>query len=252
MSPRTLLGVVTFDATVHFHDIGSASTDVPQHQMLVTPDVDDPFCPMLPRSLMREAGEEELWEGFFELLPELFPRPDSGAVYAAPSTVFGAALGAAAAALGELGGKIIGLTGSIPSRGAGKLRNRDDRRAMGTDREGRLRRPANDYYTELGTSCAKQHVSVDLYLLPHDPSASLDLFSLAQLPRLTCGRVQHMPGFCLVQPPPTPLERAAQLAAHAHSPTVEPGCRAGARLHRSVLQARPEPNPRPALCGAQS
>lgn len=68
---RARVGVATFDSSVHFYAIKASQL---QPQMLVIPDVDEPYCP-LPGSLLASLQEcRRLIDSLLAQIPALFSK----------------------------------------------------------------------------------------------------------------------------------------------------------------------------------
>lgn len=66
---RARVGFATFDSSVHFYAMRAGQS---QPQMLVVPDVDEPFCP-LPDSLLAPLREcRPLANGLLQQIPAMF------------------------------------------------------------------------------------------------------------------------------------------------------------------------------------
>jgi protein transport protein SEC24 len=185
--PRTQVAFITFSSKVHFFNL-KATLSAPQ--VLVCPDVDDVFPP-LPEDLLVNLQESRgLVDQLLQLLPTLAApsatdRPDVEAA-------LGPALQAAQTLMRPIGGKMVVLSASLPSLGAGRLRAREDPKALGTDREQELLQPADPLYKTLAVECVRQQISIDLFCFGHGYN---DFATLGCLPRYTCGQGYYYPGF---------------------------------------------------------
>ena len=104
-------------------------------------------------------------------------------------TLLGPAIQACKQALkdSERSGKIFVFSTSLPTRnGPGQLKNRDERKYMGTDKEKTILTPSGSYYTNLAKECVAVGCGVDLFLFPN---AFMDVATIAELPRLTGGTI---------------------------------------------------------------
>ena len=161
--------------------------------MLVASDLSDPFCPWPSEDLVPPVGERrDAWDLFFELLPTLFPEPALGQPVPTAPHAFGPAVHSAYQALKPMGGKVLAFSYGRSTAGIGLLMPRDDPKSLGTAEEPKLRRPGAKSYRDLGEACAEHHISVDYVVMSSD---TVDLFTAAEVPRLTCGRVYNWPGF---------------------------------------------------------
>lgn len=68
----------------------------------------------------------------------------------------------------------------------GKLKNRDDRKLLGTDKEKTILTPQNQAYNTLGQECVQVGVSVDLFLFNN---SYIDIATIGQVSRLSGGEV---------------------------------------------------------------
>lgn len=68
----------------------------------------------------------------------------------------------------------------------GKLKNREDRSILGTDKEKTLLKPQIPDYTELGKECVAVGCCVDLFLFPN---AYVDVATIGDVAKLTGGQV---------------------------------------------------------------
>lgn len=76
---------------------------------------------------------------------------------------------------------------SLPTAEApGKLKIRDDRKLLGTDREKTVLSPQNQIYNQLGQDCVGAGCSVDLFLFNN---SYIDIATIGQVSRLTGGEV---------------------------------------------------------------
>jgi len=180
---RTQVGLLAFDASLHFYSMrpGAASPRV-----LVVSDLLDPFIPCPDDLLVNLAECRACFEAALEALPAV---AQAGAT---ADACLGTALQASLLALQHLGGKLLLFSATLPSCGEGKLRNRDDARLFGTDREHSLRNPEDGFYKKTAAECSRVQVCVDLFSFAQPYT---DLPSLAVLPKYTGGQLYHMPGY---------------------------------------------------------
>ncbi|CAL8371466.1 unnamed protein product [Boreogadus saida] len=88
--------------------------------------------------------------------------------------------------LSAAGSSII-FHASIPTAEApGKLKNRDDKKLVSTDKEKTLFHPVKGVYEQLSKDCVAQGCSVDLFLFP---SQYLDIATMGDVPAHTGGAV---------------------------------------------------------------
>lgn len=182
--PRTQVGFITFDSTIHFYNMKSSLT---QPQMMVVSDVDDIFVP-LPDDLRVNLSESRtVVESFLDSLPSMFQ--DSMNVESA----FGPALKAAYMVMNQLGGKLLIFQNTLPSIGAGRLRLRgDDLKVYGTDKEHSLRVAEDPFYKQMAADFTKYQIGINVYAFSDKYT---DIASLGTLSKYTGGQVYHYPSF---------------------------------------------------------
>jgi len=87
----------------------------------------------------------------------------------------------------ECAGKILLFNSSLPvAEAPGKLKNRDDRKVLGTDKEKAVLAPQNTYYNQLGQDCVIAGCRVDLFACHN---AFIDLGTIGQVCRISGGQV---------------------------------------------------------------
>ncbi|KAF9519326.1 hypothetical protein BS47DRAFT_1370747 [Hydnum rufescens UP504] len=160
---RTKIAIICFDVALHFFSISPGSTE---SSMLVVSDLDDVFLPK-PNDLLVNLTESRAGlEALLARIPEMFQ--ESHAI----GSALGPALQAAFKLTTAIGCKIIVLTASLPSLGAGALKNREDPKILGT-------------------------ISVDMFLF--SPSYT-DVATLNHLPHYTSGQTYYYPAFSAARP----------------------------------------------------
>ncbi|KAI3676429.1 hypothetical protein L1987_86038 [Smallanthus sonchifolius] len=183
-SPRTQIGFITFDSTIHFYNMKSSLT---QPQMMVVSDLDDIFVPLPDDLLVNLSESRAVVEAFLDSLPSMFQ--DNYNVESA----FGPALKAAFMVMSQLGGKLLIFQSTLPSLGVGRLRLRgDDLHVYGTDKEHALRIPEDPFYKQMAADFTKFQVAVNIYAFSDKYT---DIASLGTLAKYTGGQVYYYPSF---------------------------------------------------------
>lgn len=180
---RTKVAIVCFDVSLYFFSMPPDSGD---SSMLVVSDIDDVFLPKPTDLLVNLAEARASLESLLGRINDMF----------IDNHVVGSALGPALQAgfklMTPIGGKIMVLSASLPSIGAGVLKNREDPKIWGTPKESGLLQPASPFYKTFAIECSRAQVSVDMFLF----SASYqDVASLACLPHYTSGQTYYYPAF---------------------------------------------------------
>ncbi|XP_073039241.1 protein transport protein SEC24 A-like [Primulina eburnea] len=186
-SPRTQIGFLTYDSTIHFYNMKSSLV---QPQMMVVSDLDDIFIP-LPEDLLVNLSESRIVvEAFLESLPSMFQENMN------VESAFGPALKAAFMVMSQLGGKLLIFQNTLPSLGVGRLRLRgDDIRVYGTDKEHTLRTPEDPFYKQMAADFTKYQIAVNVYAFS---GKYTDIASLGTLAKYTGGQVYYYPSFLSV------------------------------------------------------
>ncbi|CAN1135856.1 Protein transport protein Sec24-like At3g07100 [Linum perenne] len=191
--PRTQIGFITYDSTVHFYNM-KASDQLPyepssltQPQMMVVSDLEDIFVPLPDDLLVNLSESRTVVESFLDSLPTMFQ--DNMNVESA----FGPALKAAFMVMSQLGGKLLIFQNTMPSLGVGRLKLRgDDPRVYGTDKEHGLRVPEDPFYKQMAADLTKYQIGVNIYAFSDKYS---DLASIGTLAKYTGGQVYYYPSF---------------------------------------------------------
>lgn len=172
------IGLATFDQAVHFFDISSASP-----KMLVMSDVQEPFVPMVDGLLLPYNEALPGLRAALAEIPKLFSQSKTTETILQP--VVQAGLDALKCA--DRAGKVILFSTVLPTYDApGKLKSKNDRSLLGTDKEKNALVPQEDSYTKLGEQCVKSGVTVDLFLFPN---AFIDVATIGQLSAVTGGSI---------------------------------------------------------------
>lgn len=180
---RTRLGFLCIDSSLHYFSISRDSTEP---HMLVVSDLDEPFLPVPGDLLVPLADCREGIENLLGKLQEMFQNTQNSA------SAMGSALQAGHKLISSIGGKLVVLTATLPNMGAGKLENREDKKLLGTNKEGGLLQTGNSFYKAFAVECSKNQVSVDMFLFA---SGYQDVASLSNLPRYTGGQTWFYPGW---------------------------------------------------------
>uniref|UniRef100_A0A1J3CIZ1 Protein transport protein Sec24-like n=1 Tax=Noccaea caerulescens TaxID=107243 RepID=A0A1J3CIZ1_NOCCA len=182
--PRTQIGFITYDSTLHFYNLKSSLS---QPQMMVVSDLDDIFVPLPDDLLVNLSESRNVVEAFLDSLPLMFQ--DNFNVESA----FGPALRAAFMVMNQLGGKLLIFQNSLPSLGAGRLKLRgDDPRVYGTEKEYSLRVAEDSFYKQMAADCTKFQIGINVYAFSDKYT---DIASLGTLAKYTGGQVYYYPGF---------------------------------------------------------
>lgn len=104
-------------------------------------------------------------------------------------TILGPAIKAGLEALkaADCVGKLLVFHSSLPiAEAPGRLKSRDERKLLGTDKEKTVLSPQTTFYNQIGQECAGVACRVDLFVANN---AFVDLATIGQVARLTGGQV---------------------------------------------------------------
>jgi protein transport protein SEC24 len=154
--------------------------------MLVVSDIDDVFLPKPTDLLVNLTEARASLEALLGRINDMFVE----------NHIVGSAMGPALQAgfklMAPIGGQIIVLSSTLPTVGAGALKNREDPKLLGTSKESGLLQAASPFYKTFAIECSRAQVSVDMFLFS---SGYQDVASLACLPHYTSGQTYFYPAF---------------------------------------------------------
>lgn len=188
---RTRMGFLAVDSSLHYFSIPKDTDENGEVHQLVVSDLDEPFLPVPHDLLVPLSESRQSVEKFLAKLPEMYQNNQSN------QSCMGSALRAGHKLISALGGKIVVLTSSLPNVGVGKLEMREDKKLLGTSKEGTLLQTANSFYKSFAVECSKNQVSIDMFLFS---SQYQDVASLSNLPRYTGGQTWFYPGWHASRP----------------------------------------------------
>nr|CBN81596.1 Protein transport protein Sec24C [Dicentrarchus labrax] len=180
MDSMVRVGFVTYNKVLHFYNVKSS---LAQPQMLVVSDVSDMFVPLLDGFLVNVNESRLVIESLLDQIPEMFADTRE------TETVFGPVIQAGLEALkaADCAGKLFVFHTSLPiAEAPGKLKNREDKKLIGTDKEKSLFQPQVGFYNTLAKECVAQGCCVDLFLFPNQ---YVDVATLGVVPVSTGGSV---------------------------------------------------------------
>uniref|UniRef100_H3D180 SEC24 homolog D, COPII coat complex component n=1 Tax=Tetraodon nigroviridis TaxID=99883 RepID=H3D180_TETNG len=180
------VGFVTYNKILHFYNVKSA---LAQPQMMVVSDTAEMFVPLLDGFLVSYQESRAVISNLLDQIPDMFADTGESETVFAP--VIQAGVEAFKAA--ECSGKLFIFHSSMPTAEApGKLKNRDDKKLLNTDKEKTLFQPQKGVYEQLSKECVAQGCCVDLFLFP---SQYADVATMADVPSHTGGSVYKYNNF---------------------------------------------------------
>ncbi|XP_077056483.1 protein transport protein Sec24C isoform X2 [Siphateles boraxobius] len=174
------VGFVTYNKVLHFYNVKGS---LAQPQMMVVSDVADMFVPLLDGFLVNVSESRMVIESLLDQIPEMFADTRE------TETVFGPVIQAGLEALkaADCAGKLFVFHSSLPiAEAPGKLKNREDKKLVGTDKEKSLFQPQVSFYNTLAKECVAQGCCVDLFIFPNQ---YVDVATLGVVPTSTGGSI---------------------------------------------------------------
>lgn len=174
------VGFVTYDKELHFYNLKSS---LAAPQMMIVSDIEEVFVPILDGFLVRLSESKSVIEALLDTLPNMFQENKETELVLGPVVE----AGVEALKSAKLTGKLFIFHTNLPNTLApGQLKNRDDKKLLGTDKEKMVLSPQNDYYAQLGKKCVENGCSVDLFLLPNQ---YCDIATLSDLSKKVNGQI---------------------------------------------------------------
>lgn len=174
------VGFITYNNTVQFYNVKST---LAQPQMMVVGDVHEMFMPLLDGFLVDPQESEAVIDLLMDQIPKMYSDTRETETILMPAIQ----AGLEALKASECAGKLLVFHSSLPIADApGQLKNRDDRKLLGTEKERTVLTPQNTAYNNLGQDCVGAGCTVDLFVFNN---AYIDLATIGQVSRLSGGEV---------------------------------------------------------------
>ncbi|CAG9761653.1 unnamed protein product [Ceutorhynchus assimilis] len=174
------VGFITYNSSVHFYNIKGTLAGP---QMMVVGDTQEMFMPLLDGFLCTPEESEIVIDSLMEQIPNMFADTKETEIVLLPAIL----AGLEALKASDSTGKLVVFHSTLPTAEApGKLKNRDDRKLLGTDKEKTVLTPQTQAYNQLGQDCVAAGCSVDLFVFNN---SFIDIATISQVARLTGGEV---------------------------------------------------------------
>uniref|UniRef100_A0A2P2J682 Protein transport protein Sec24C n=1 Tax=Rhizophora mucronata TaxID=61149 RepID=A0A2P2J682_RHIMU len=191
--PRTMVGIATFDSTIHFYNLKRAFQ---QPLMLIVPDVKDVYTPLQTDVIVPLLECRQHVELLLESIPTMFQNSRTA------ESAFGAAIKAAFIAMKSTGGKLLVFQSVLPSVGIGALSAREaegrSNASAGEKEAHKLLQPADKTLKEMAIEFAEYQVCVDVFITTQ---SYVDIASISVIPRTTGGQVYYYYPFSALSDP---------------------------------------------------
>jgi protein transport protein SEC24 len=179
------VGFVTFDKEVHFYNVSPA---LEQAQMMIMPDVEDPFVPLSEGLFVDPYESKAVITSLLTRLPQMFSNIKN------PEPALLSTLNSAIAALEKTGGKIFCSLAALPTWGPGRLFMRDDGKHPGGEPDKKLFSTEHPAWRKLAEKMVSLGVGVDFFMAA--PSGGyLDIATVGYVASTTGGETFYYPNF---------------------------------------------------------
>jgi protein transport protein SEC24 len=149
------VGIVTFDKDIHFYNLSST---LDKAQMLVMPDIEDPFVPLSEGLFVDPQESKSIITSLLTELPAMFAEVKN------PEPALLPTLNSALMALTATGGKIVCSLAALPTWGPGRLFLRDDGSMHSPDAEKKLLTTEHPGYKKVAQKMVESGVGIDFFL----------------------------------------------------------------------------------------
>ncbi|PHT80468.1 Protein transport protein-like [Capsicum annuum] len=180
--PRTLVGVATFDSTIHFYNLKCA---LQQPLMLIVPDVQDVYTPLQTDVIVQLSECRQNLELLLESIPTMFQNNWTA------NSAFGAAVKAAFLAMKSTGGKLLVFQSALMSyaeKTNHDIAYSEELYIFQFQEANKLLQPADKNLKTMAIEFAEYQVCVDVFLTTQSYE---DIASISVIPRTTGGQVYY-------------------------------------------------------------
>lgn len=179
------VGIITYDKLVHFYNLSSR---LEQAQMIVMPDIDEPFVPLSEGLFVDPYESKHVITSLLTQIPSLF----ADIKYPEPALL--PAVNAALSALQETGGKIVCTLSNLPTWGPGRLFLREDPKAHGTDAEKKYLTTDHPDWKKTASKLADSGVGID-YFIAAGGGTYMDVATIGYTAAVSGGETFFYPNF---------------------------------------------------------
>ncbi|XP_050275700.1 protein transport protein Sec24-like At4g32640 isoform X3 [Quercus robur] len=182
--PRTMVGIATFDSTIHFYSLKRALQQVNNPLMLVVPDVQDVYTPLQTDVVVQLSECRQHLELLLESIPTMFLENRTAE----------SAFGAATKSCHQLA-----LVPFLQEKLKEELTSLQGRSIVLDFQEAhKLLQPADETLKAMAIEFAEYQVCVDVFITTQ---TYVDIASIAVIPRTTGGQVYYYYPFSAVSDP---------------------------------------------------
>jgi protein transport protein SEC24 len=168
------VGFISFDREIHFYNV---SPNLEQAQMLIMPDIEDPFVPLSDGLFVDPYESKAVITSLLTRLPQMFSTIKN------PEPALLSTLNAALSALEKTGGKIFCSLSALPTWGPGRLFMRDDGKHPGGEPDKKLFSTEHPAWRKVAEKMVAAGVGID-YFLAAPSGGYLDIATVGECANL--------------------------------------------------------------------
>lgn len=180
------VGFVTFDKAMHFYN---CNENLERAQMLVMPDIEDPFVPLGSDGLFVDPYKSKSTiTSLLAQLPALFSHVKN------PEPALLPTLESALSSLSVTGGKIVCSLASLPTWGPGRLFLRDKNDLHGIETEKKLFQTDHPGFKKLAGRMVESGVGIDFFIAA-PAGRYMDIATIGHLSAVSGGQTYFYPNY---------------------------------------------------------
>ncbi|KAJ9158015.1 Transporter sec24 [Coniochaeta hoffmannii] len=176
---------VTYDKEVHYYNV---SPTLEQAQMLVMPDIDDPFVPLSEGLFVDPYESRAVISSLLTRLPTMFSTIKN------PEPALLGTLSSVVGALEKTGGKIICSVSALSTWGPGRLFMRDDGKHPGGEPDKKLFTTEHPAWKKIAERMVAAGVGVDFFMAA-PTGGYLDIATVGHVAATSGGETFYYPNF---------------------------------------------------------
>ncbi|KAF9670065.1 hypothetical protein SADUNF_Sadunf13G0029800 [Salix dunnii] len=180
--PRTMVGIATFDSTIHFYNLKRA---LQQPLMLIVPDIHDVYTPLQTDVIVQVSECRQHLELLLDSIPTMFQNTRIA------ESAFSAAIKLDASKENVLPSVGIGALSAREAEGRSNI-------SAGEKEAHKLLQPADKTLKEMAIEFAEYQVCVDVFITTQ---TYVDIASISVIPKTTGGQVYYYYPFSAVSDP---------------------------------------------------
>ncbi|KAB5518733.1 hypothetical protein GE09DRAFT_510725 [Coniochaeta sp. 2T2.1] len=183
--PGAKVAFVTYDKEVHYYNV---SPTLEQAQMMIMPDIDDPFVPLSEGLFVDPYESRAVISSLLTRLPTMFSSIKN------PEPALLGTLSSVVGALEQTGGKIICSISALSTWGPGRLFMRDDGKHAGGEPDKKLFNTEHPAWKKIAERMVTAGIGVDFFMAA-PTGGYLDIATVGHVSATTGGETFYYPNF---------------------------------------------------------